>query len=100
MSELDLLGAGAAGMARQRELLDISARNVAAAQASTPGHPYHRLVASFAEDGEPFVHESGESADALSEMIAMLDAQRAYEANASIFDAGKRIVERTMEVGR
>ncbi|MEA2665854.1 MAG: hypothetical protein QOI11_2798, partial [Candidatus Eremiobacteraeota bacterium] len=43
---------------------------------------------------------SGESADALTEMIAVLDAQRAYEANASIFDVGKRLAERTLTVGQ
>lgn len=100
MSELDLLGAGAAGMARQREILEISARNVAAAQASTPDHPYHRLVAAFDDAGGMNVTESREPADALSEMVAMLDAQRAYESSASIFDVGKRIVDRTLEVGR
>jgi flagellar basal body rod protein FlgC len=33
-------------------------------------------------------------------MVAVLDAQRAYEANASIFDVGKRLAERTIDVGR
>jgi flagellar basal body rod protein FlgC len=33
-------------------------------------------------------------------MIAVLDAQRAYEANASIFDIGKRLAERTLTVGQ
>ena len=47
MTELDLLDRAAGGMAVQRDLLDLSARNVAAAQASTPGHPYARLVADF-----------------------------------------------------
>lgn len=100
MSEWDLLGAGAEGMARQRAILELSARNVAAAQASTPDHPYHRLVADFDGAEGMRVRESSEPADALSEMVAMLDAQRAYEASASIFDVGKRIVDRTLEVGR
>ena len=43
---------------------------------------------------------SGETADALTEMIAVLDAQRAYEANASVFDVGKKLAERTLDVGR
>jgi len=77
MSELDILASGAEGMARQRELLDLSARNVAAAQAS--GHQFQ---------------------DALTEMIAMLDEQRAYEADASIFDVGKRIAERALDLER
>ena len=122
MSELDLLTVAAGGMGVQRALLDVAARNVAAAQASTPEHPYPRLVARFASadptdafldvpgDGEDGGDEdaprlagtmrSGETADALTEMIAVLDAQRAYEAHASVFDVGKRLAERTIDVGR
>ncbi len=111
MSEFDILAAGASGMERQRTLLELSARNVAAAQASTPGHEYHRLVAdfeddvdaqsdAFGDDGEPHVRESAEPVDALTEMISMLDAQRSYEANASIFDVGKRIAERAIDLDR
>ena len=123
MSELDVLSVAAGGMGVQRALLDVAARNVAAAQASTPEHPYPRLVARFAsadpadafldvpgdeddagdEDRGPRLAamvRSGETADALTEMIAVLDAQRAYEANASVFDVGKRLAERTIDVGR
>lgn len=102
MSEFDLLAAGAQGMARERTMLEIAARNVAAAQASTPGHEYHRLVADFFDDddAEPHVRESSEPADALTEMVSMLDAQRAYEASASIFDVGKRIAERAIDLDR
>jgi flagellar basal-body rod protein FlgC len=123
VSEFDLLSVAADGMSVQRALLDVAARNVAAAQASTPQHPYPRLVARFAaaaEDGaEAFFDipdddeepddagtrligtaRAGESADALTEMIAVLDAQRAYEANASVFDVGKKLTERTLDLGR
>ncbi|MBV9439672.1 MAG: hypothetical protein JOZ24_06750 [Candidatus Eremiobacteraeota bacterium] len=127
MGEFDLLDAAADGMRVQRALLDVAARNVAAAQASTPLHPYPRLVARFAaapapddalgafertidpddadgdgEQGARFLGSvpGGETADALTEMIAILDAQRAYEADASVFDAGKRLAERTLDVGR
>jgi len=121
MAEFDLLNVAAGGMSTQRALLDVAARNVAAAQASTPEHPYPRLVARLAAtpaqadpfelpefgdeepDAAPAVLEtvpSGEVADALTEMIAVLDAQRAYEANASVFDVGKRLAERTLDVGR
>jgi len=107
MNELDILASGAAGMARQREILEISARNVAAAQASTPAHEYHRLVADFALDA-PFdgdasemrVRETNEPVDALTEMVSMLDAQRSYEADATIFDVGKRLAERAIDVER
>lgn len=37
--------------------------------------------------------------DAVAEMVSVLDAQRAYEANASVFDSGKRLVEKTIAVG-
>jgi len=123
MSEFDLLAVAADGMSVQRALLDVAARNVAAAQASTPQHPYPRLVARFAaptEDADDASFEfpgddevpddartrligtarAGESADALTEMIAVLDAQRAYEANASVFDVGKKLTERTLDLGR
>jgi flagellar basal body rod protein FlgC len=129
VTEFDLLSVAGDGMGVQRALLDVAARNVAAAQASAPEHRYARLVAhvetapldAFDGDtpGEPFgavdpfgggdappavriaaVTPSGETADALTEMIAVLDAQRAYEANASVFDVGKRLAERTIDVGR
>ncbi|HZO93335.1 MAG TPA: hypothetical protein VFB22_06155 [Candidatus Baltobacteraceae bacterium] len=144
MSEFDLLSSAADGMTVQRTLLDVAARNVAAAQASSAQHPYSRLVARFAAsapedaferglegeneetpvqmpggwDGDPFAAgssdadddapatrfvgavPSGETADALTEMIAVLDAQRKYEANAGVFDVGKRLAERTIDLGR
>jgi flagellar basal-body rod protein FlgC len=124
-NEMDLLASAAAGMRTQRTVLDAAARNVAAAQASTPGHPYARLVAQFDPAGDPATasgpfpipdddtadaaaddstgitmrSEPG-SGDALTEMIAVLDAQRAYEQNASIFDTAKRLAERTIDIGR
>jgi flagellar basal-body rod protein FlgC len=122
VSEFDLLSIAADGMSAQRTLLDVAARNVAAAQASTPEHPYPRFVARLAardpedafpgdpgdEDGVAGDERSGlgvaspsaQSADALTEMIAVLEAQRAYEANASVFDVGKKLAERTLDVGR
>lgn len=128
MSEFDLLSVAADGMGVQRTLLDVAARNVAAAQASTPQHPYPRLVARFAatDPADAFLDvpgdgdlagsdygdgdaggtrfagtsRTGETADALTEMIAVLDAQRAYEADASVFDVGKKLAERTLDVGR
>ena len=96
---MDLLDGAARAMAAQRTILDLSARNVAAAQGAAPGQTYDRLVAHFVDaadsdddftDGAPgedvaIGRERG-SGDALTELIAVLDAQRAYEANASIFD--------------
>ncbi len=42
----------------------------------------------------------GISPDAVTEMVAVLDAQRAYDSNASVFDVGKRLAERTIDMGR
>jgi flagellar basal body rod protein FlgC len=114
MTEFDMLGTAADGMARQRILLDTAARNVAAAQASTPDKPQARLAAVFAgavdaangdddaDADEPAyaLRPQRESADAIGELIAALDAQRGYESDASLFDIGKRLAERTLEVGR
>lgn len=105
MSEFDILAAGAQGMERERAMLEIAARNVAAAQASTPAHEYHRLVAEFQDDADFdetdfHVRETSEPVDALTEMVSMLDAQRGYEASASVFDVGKHISERTIDLDR
>lgn len=110
---MELLDGAARAMAAQREILDVAARNVAAAQAAPPGGSYDRLVARIvertgdgadpddgdAEDPIAVVHERG-TGDALTELIAVLDAQRAYDANASIFDVGKRLAERTLDIER
>src|SRR5580704_1284142 len=105
MNEMDLLDGAARSMTAQREVLDVAARNVAAAQAAQPGQAYDRLVARFidrsaedldaGDDAEPveITRERG-TGDALTELIGVLDAQRAYDAGASIFDVGKRLAER------
>ena len=36
--------------------------------------------------------------DAVTEMVGVLNAQRAYEANAAIFDTGKSLIQRTIEI--
>lgn len=117
MSGLPLFDAAARGMAEQRALLDVAARNLAAAQAAPPGAAFERLVAravpeprddddAFSDgadpgDDPPFTFERVPGGgDALTELIAVLDAQRAYEADASVFDVGKRLAERTLDVGR
>ncbi len=120
MTDFGLLDVAARGMAAQRSVLDLDARNVAAAQAAVPGHPYQRLVARIvaapaadaldapdpdaegddsAGDPVAVTSETG-TGDALTELIATLDAQRAYEADASIFDIGKRLAERTLDIER
>ncbi len=44
--------------------------------------------------------ERGVDVDAVTEMVSVLNAQRAYEANASVFDLAKRLAERTIDMGR
>ena len=46
------------------------------------------------------VKQSTMPVDSIGEMINVLDAQRAYEADASVFDMGKRLFERTIDMGR
>jgi len=44
--------------------------------------------------------QPGSEVNVVTEMVAVLDAQRAFEANASVFDLGKRLAERTIDMGR
>lgn len=46
------------------------------------------------------IPQRGVDVDAVTEMVSVLGAQRAYEANASVFDLAKRLAERTLDVGR
>ncbi len=110
MDSLGLLRTAASGMEAQRAVLDIEARNVAAAEAAGPKGSYERVVPDFqfvpSNDASPEITVSGShvqrgsSVDVLTEMVAVLNASRAYESNASIFDIGKRLAERTIEMGK
>ncbi len=109
MDSLGLLRTAASGMEAQRAALDVEARNVAAAEAAGPKGSYARLVPDFrlvqdAQGAQVSVAgshvERGSSVDVITEMVAVLNATRAYEANASIFEAGKRLAERTIDMGR
>jgi flagellar basal body rod protein FlgC len=107
---IDLLEAAASGMDAQRAALDVAARNVAAAEAAGPDGEYSRMIPEFRVtddlDGEARVEftgtrtERGENVDILTEMIAAMNASRAYESDASIFDVGKALAEKTIELGR
>lgn len=107
---LDLLDASASGMDAQRAALDVAARNVAAAEAAGPNGSYPRMIPEFSvvdsAVGDPRVEfsgtrlERGTNVDILSEMIAVMNASRAYESDASIFDVGKTLAEKTIELGR
>lgn len=97
-------------MEAQRAVLDVEARNVAAAEAAGPKGSFERLVPDLQlvqGDGDaPQVRyagahlQRGSSVDTLTEMVGVLNASRAYEANASVFDIGKRLAERTIDMGK
>ncbi|HTU69658.1 MAG TPA: flagellar basal body rod C-terminal domain-containing protein [Candidatus Baltobacteraceae bacterium] len=107
---IDLLAAAAGAMDAQRAALDVCARNVAAAEAAGPNGSYGRLVPDFRieddGDGGALVHfagsheERGTNVDVITEMIAVMNASRAYESDASLFDVGKTLEERTIDMGR
>jgi flagellar basal body rod protein FlgC len=44
--------------------------------------------------------ERGTNVDVITEMIAVMNASRAYESDASLFDVGKTLEERTIDMGR
>jgi len=107
---VDLLDAAAGAMDAQRAALDVAARNVAAAEAAGPNGDYDRMLPVFSvdlsDDGDSRVEfigtrtERGTNVDILTEMIAVMNASRAYESDASIFDVGKRLAEKTIELER
>jgi flagellar basal body rod protein FlgC len=107
---VDLLESAASGMDAQRAALDVAARNVAAAEAAGPNAGYERAVPTFrvtqSDDGESLVQftgaqtQRGTNVDILTEMIAVMNASRAYESDASLFDVGKTLAEKTIDLGR
>lgn len=107
-SGMPLLDSAASGMSAQRTVLDIAARNVAAAEAAGPKGSYEREVPVFALDTggeEPRISVTGtrrESGDdgIMQEMIAVMNASRAYDDDAALFDAGKRLAQQTIDMGR
>jgi flagellar basal body rod protein FlgC len=105
----DLLATAADAMDAQRAALDVFARNVAAAQAAGRNGSYARLVPDFTlRDDADGTHvgfagaheERGTNVDVIEEMIAVMNASRAYESDASLFDVGKTLDERTIDMGR
>ena len=129
MTEFGALSAAAAGMDAQRAALNVAARNVAAAEtgenfarlvphyavddgSGNPERGLEALSARFEEVAvdpaidEDLVRFTGTTQDAatapdsIAEMVTVLNAERAYEANVSVFEAGKRLAERTIDVGR
>lgn len=110
MDVLGVLSTAASGMDAQRGALEVAARNVAAAQAAGPKGTFERAVPEFRlierEDGSAGVEftgthtQRGSDVDMLTEMVSVLNASRAYEANASVFEDGKQLAQRTIDMGR
>jgi flagellar basal body rod protein FlgC len=105
----DLLASAASAMDAQRAALDVCARNVAAAEAAGPNGSYARRIPEFSvndDEGDAIVQfagtreERGTNVDVITEMIAVMNASRAYESDASLFDVGKTLEERTIDMGR
>lgn len=106
---IDLLESAAAGMDAQRAALDVEARNVAAAEAAGPRGSYARAIPEFRvfddEEGARVAFtgtraEHGSNVNLVTEMIAVMNASRAYESNAALFDVGKTLAEKTIDLGR
>jgi len=111
MNRFELLDAAASGMVAQRAALDVAARNVAAAEAAGPKGSYQRAVPTFQvvtgdDDSDARVEftgtrsERGVNVDVLQEMLAVMNASRAYEADTSLFDTGKRLAQQTLDLER
>ncbi len=104
----DLLASAASAMDAQRAALDVCARNVAAAEAAGPNGNYARLIPEFTLGGDDDetvqfagTHEErSTNVDVITEMIAVMNASRAYESDASLFDVGKTLEEHTIDMGR
>jgi flagellar basal body rod protein FlgC len=107
---IPLLEAAAGAMDAQRAALDVAARNVAAAEAAGPNGSYPRAIPRFRvttdSGGEPYaafsgtITQPGQNVDMLTEMIAVMNASRAYESDAALFDTGKTLAEKTIDMGR
>lgn len=109
MPDIDLLQTAASGMDAQRAALDVFARNVAAAEAAGRDGHFERLVPQFEirddDDGATVqftgaASQRGSNVDIVTEMISVMNASRAYEADASLFDVGKTLAQRTIDMGR
>ena len=106
---LDLLDGAAAAMDAQRAALDVAARNVAAAEAAGPRGSYAREVPEFevsaVQGGARIAFtgthlQRGTNVSLISEMISVMNASRAYETDAALFDVGKTLAEKTIDLGR
>lgn len=103
--QIPLLSLAAGAMDAQRNALDVYARNVAAAQVAGSGG-FTRFEPSLAVDEQGIPRMNGvqpqhiASGGIVTEMLAMMQAQRAYEGDATMFSLGKHLAEQTLAIER
>ena len=117
----------ASGMTAERFRTDIIAQNIANVNTTSTkdGTPYRRKIVTFSEknvtpfsqiysSSTDFIKEydpSNPDADAdgyvsypnvntVTEMTNLIDATRAYEANATAFEASKSMAEKGLQIGK
>jgi len=121
------LAVSARGMSVQQSFLEIIARNIANAETTRlpGGGPYRREVASVSGDpatgaatvnvtedptpgrmvydpGHPDANPEGfvqyPNVDTQTELVDLMLVRRMYEANATVFQAAKRMLRRALEI--
>jgi len=128
MSVFHSFDVSASAMTAHRRWMDVIASNLANAESTrtTAGGPFRRKLVTFMEDGlgvalrsieddpapprlvydlsHPDADENGYVAypniDPVQELVDMISATRAYEANVAAFNAAKGMLLRAMEMGR
>ncbi len=92
-------------METQRGVLDVFARNIAAAQVAD-ANGFVRFEPVLGQDSEGAAALTGLRArrvkndGIVGEMLAIMQAQRAYESDATLFTLGKHLAEQTIAVDR
>ena len=124
-SLLPTLETSVRGMTLQQRFLEIIARNIANANTTrtAEGGPYRRQIgvasegtggptAEISQDSQPgrLVYDPGHpdaneagfveypNVDSETEIVDLMVARRAFEANASVFEAAKNMLKRAMEI--
>ena len=103
--QIPFLALAASAMDAQRNALDVYARNIAAAQVAGKDG-FTRLIPTMelGENGAPQMSgvrsERVASGSIVTEMIAMMQSQRAYESDATMFSLSKHLAEQTLAIER
>lgn len=118
----------ATGMSAERFRMDVISSNIANANSMKIGEkdPYRRRIVALEGDdsgvrisrvwedlsqlkqvqepGSPYADENGyvyySNVDPLSEMVDMMSASRAYEANIAAFNSAKGMIRAALNIGR